>query len=554
LSAQTEVTARSNALRLSSSTKRAVSAAAVFCVTVAALMATDSMYGITYDEPIYTSKATQALEWLRLLIRAPGVAASGEAIDSYWHAKDEHPGFSKLVTAVSGATLGKLVPYNATWRTGTNLLCACCFAGLYLFVAALWGGAAAIYAVSALLLMPRVFAHCHLAALDAPIMSLSFLTVVAAWKASADDDAPTTTRTAWARAAFAGALWGLALGTKLNAFFLPFVVFPWALLFARKHLLKLAVCFGALGPVVFVATWPWLWHSPWARFVEYFQFHFRHDPVSVLYFGKVYALAPWHYALVMSAITLPPATGLLALVGVARVRWLRRDLAGVERTSAVALLLVAWALLVNLGPSCLPSSPKYSGVRLFLPIFPYVAILAAVGFRTVLDAGIQWAARRVDVPQLRPKLTAVLLFCALVGPLAAVAKFTPYHLSYYNLLIGGLPGAARRGMEPTYWGDTYRSASLWLAAHAPEGATVWIEPLGFESTVRYFELGPLRPDLRFSSGPAGFATADFAVTQNKPTEMSDLTKRLVATTEPVYADGVDGVPLIYVLRPRAGSP
>jgi hypothetical protein len=507
------------------------------------------MYGITYDEPIYISKSMQALEWLRLLTRAPGVATSGEAISAYWHAKDEHPGFYKLATAASGATLGKLVPYNATWRTGTNLLCAFCFAALYLFVADLWGRAAALYAVGALLLMPRVFADCHLAALDAPIMSLSFLTVAASWRALREAGAGSK-RLVWARAALAGALWGLALGTKLNAFFVPFIVLPWALLFARKHLLKLALCFGLLGPAVFVATWPWLWHSPWARFVEYFQFHFRHYPVSVLYFGKVYALAPWHYALVMSAITLPPTTGLLALFGGARLRRIRRDLAGAQRTRAAALLLVAWALFVNLAPSCLPSSPKYSGVRLFLPVFPYVAILAAAGFRAALDVAIQWAARRVAVPQLRPKLTAVMLFCALVGPLAAVARFTPYHLSYYNLLIGGLPGAARRGMEPTYWGDTYRSASLWLARHAPEGATVWIEPLGFESTVRYFELGPLRPDLRFSSGADGFSTADFAVTQNKPTEMSEMTKRLVATTTPVYADGVDGVPLICVFRLR----
>ncbi len=272
-----------------------------------------------------------------------------------------------------------------------------------------------------------------------------------------------------------------------------------------------------------------------------------------MYFGKVYALAPWHYALVMSAITLPPVTGLLALFGGVRLRRLRQDLAGAERTRAAALLLVAWAAFVNLAPSCLPSSPKYSGVRLFLPVFPYVAILAAVGFRAALDATIRWAARRVGVQQLQTKLTAVALFLALVGPLAAVAKFTPFHLSYYNLLIGGLPGAARLGMEPTYWGDTYRSASLWLARHAPEGATVWIEPLGFESTVRYFELGPLRPDLRFSSGPEGFGTADFAVTQNKPTEMSEITKRLVVTTKPAYVDGIDGVPLIYVFRVREAT-
>ena len=517
-------------------------AGAIFALSLALLIPTNSPYGTTYDEPIYQSKAVQALEWLRLAVTGPSLALTPAAIERYWHAKDQHPGFVKLLSGVAGVTLGRLAPPGEAMRTGTNLLAALCFAALYLFTAGLWGRAAGVYAVGALLLMPRVFAHAHLAALDAPVMAMTFLVLAASWRACVAHERP---RRAWAWALAAGALWGLALSTKLNAFFVPFVVFPWALVFARGSLGRLAVGFAALGPLVFLATWPWLWHDTWSRFGDYFHFHFRHWEIAVTYLGNTYAVAPWHYPLVMTAITTPPVTLALALVGLAAVR-----LRGPFTPQGAALALVAWALLVNFVPSCLPETPKYNGVRLFLPVFPLLAVLAAVGFRTALD----WLVGRIrgaaaDVG-LRRRVTALALFAALIGPLAATARFTPFHLSYYNALIGGLPGAARAGMEPTYWGETYRSAALWLAREAEPGATVWIEPAGFESTVRLFELGPLRPDLRFSAGPEGFGEADFAVTQNKPTEFSDITRRLVASARPVFTDGLDGVPLVYVFRLR----
>lgn len=515
-------------------------AGAIFALSLALLIPTNSLYGTTYDEPIYQSKAVQALEWLRLAVTSPSLAVTPAAIERYWHAKDQHPGFVKLLSALSGATLGRLAPPGEAMRTGTNLLAALCLAAVYLFTAGLWGRAAGLCAVGALLLMPRVFAHCHLAALDAPVMAMTFLVLAASWRACVAHERP---RRAWAWALVAGALWGLALSTKLNAFFVPFVVFPWALVFARQSVGRLAVAFAALGPLLFLATWPWLWHETGPRFWEYFHFHFRHWEIAVTYFGKSYDVAPWHYPLVMTAITTPPVTLALALVGLGALR-LRRPFTA----QGAALALMAWALLVNYVPSCLPDTPKYNGVRLFLPVFPLLAVLAAVGFRTCLD----WLLRRmggaVRDAGLRRRLTALALFLALIGPLAATARFTPFHLSYYNALIGGLPGAARAGMEPTYWGETYRSAALWLAREAEPGATVWIEPAGFESTVRLFELGPLRPDLRFSAGPEGIREADFAVTQNKPTEFSDITRRLVATRRPVFTDGMDGVPLVYVFR------
>lgn len=528
-------------------------AAIILVAVLALLMLSNSLYGTTYDEPIYAGKALAAVQWLGYLLQSPADAVSAQTIRRSWDAKDQHPGFYKLLAGVSAVTLGRLTPSGSALRVGTNLLVAAACAALVLLVADAFGRGAAVYAALALLLMPRVFGDAHMGALDAPIMSMSVLVLAAVWRVCVPRGEVASRRQTLFWTLLAGLLWGLALGTKLNAFFLPFIVFPWVLLADRRRFWPLALSFAVLGPLAFWGTWPWLWHDTLPRFMEYFHFHLKHWEIGVTYFGHVYTLAPWHYPLVMTLITLPPVTLALSLLGLGSLPAVPRGLrsSGIAHRRALLLSLIGWGLLINLIPSCLPSTPKYNGVRLFLPVFALLAVFAAAGFRQALEWALAaWHRRTSQALALPARAVALVVVIALLGPLMATGKFTPFHLSYYNALIGGLPGAVRAGMEPTYWGDVYRSAAYWLAHNAPRGARVWVEPIGYESTFRLFELGPLRPDLTFSAGPAGLAASDFAVTQNKTTEFTEDTRRLVAQRQPVFTDGVDGVPLVYVFRLR----
>jgi len=53
----------------------------------------------------------------------------------------------------------------------------------------------------------------------------------------------------------------------------------------------------------------------------------------------------------------------------------------------------------------------------------------------------------------------------------------PFGLSYYNLLVGGLPGAERLGLELTYWGDAVDGVLLdRLARVAGPGQTAALAP------------------------------------------------------------------------------
>lgn len=523
-------------------------------VALVVLVGTASHIGLTYDEPIYMSKSMLAYDWVVRLLWGVD-ATSKETVDGCWDATgDQQPGSIRLIFGLaSGTAQGWLpLPPLVAARMGTMLLAAALIGVLYWLVAGLWDRAAGLVAAGALLLMPRVWTHMHLAALDAPIMALSFITVALIFLA-ARRDRP------WLCVA-AGVMFGLALGTKLNSFFIPFIVLPWLLYIGKRRIAAWTA--GALvivGPLTFWATWPWLWYETWSRFSEYFAFHLHHYHVATTYFGTNWELAPWHYAPVMTAMTMPPVVLALAVLGI--WVWTRMVREGAPRLQAdetasgddtwrgAVLLLLAWGLVVNIVPSMLPWAPKYNGVRLFLPVFPYIAGLAGVGFWwlswVVIEYGKErWGAGIAAFPSRANSLLAVLAVFACV---VAVGNCHPFGMSYYSSLVGGPSGAHRLGMEPTYWGDTYLAGVGWLNENAEPDAVVWINVVGFASSVEvYRPLGMMRGDLQITAGDEQLEGADYVVVQHKPSEMSPLMQRLADEGKPLFVEALDGVALLWV--------
>ena len=124
---------------------------------------------------------------------------------------------------------------------------------------------------------------------------------------------------------------------------------------------------------------------------------------------------------------------------------------------AFVLLVFSW-----------PGTPVYDGVRLFLMVFPLWAVWVGIGARWLIErpAVAAWPLR------LRYGMLAV--FVALQG--TGLIVYHPCQLSYYNLLVGGLPGAERLGFEVTYWGDTVREPMLAEAARLSHGEPILFAP------------------------------------------------------------------------------
>ena len=206
--------------------------------------------------------------------------------------------------------------------TGARFAPAAAFA-LLVFLVGAWtawnqGRWAGTVAAAAVAIMPRLFGHAHLAALD---MLTTLLFVAAALSAAAASRGGRT----W-HFALAGVVWGLAMLVRLHGLLLapPVVLWMlWQFAFRRREcatrttdcqsVLRRAAAWLVCGGATLVALWPWLWRHPIERFGQYLASGSGRQAVHVFYWGRVWADrdVPWHYPWVMFFVTVP--VGLLVL-------------------------------------------------------------------------------------------------------------------------------------------------------------------------------------------------------------------------------------------------
>ncbi|MGE3822554.1 MAG: ArnT family glycosyltransferase [Isosphaeraceae bacterium] len=425
-----------------------------------AVIATLAAPGITIDEPLDVRPGrtyVQTFSRLGLGFFEPAT------VDAVFRDNAEHPPLGRWLLGIA-STLGQPIetfamggadPRNVYVVAG-RLAPACCFAALVALVihasARRYGTVAGLAAGFGLSVTPRVFAHAHLGALDTFITFFWVLALLATERALAGK------RPELAMIG-AGGAWGLALLTKIHAWLLiPIVFFLMvARLGVRRAIVPFAV-WSIVGLVVFVAGWPWLWYDSLPRFARFLGTGVERATIQVTYFGQVYPdrEVPWHYPWVYFLITVPVGLHLLGLVGLS-VGWKgrREDRFPLLLLGSVLFLLILFSTRV----------PVYDGDRLFLMAFPLWAILVGRGFA--------WIWERLaghSVPR-------ALLGIALLGQGYGVIALHPYQLSYYNLLVGGLAGAERLGLELTFWGDAVDDSLLTrLALESNPGETAALVP------------------------------------------------------------------------------
>ncbi len=326
------------------------------------------------------------------------------------------------------------------------------------FSASKWyGQAAGCAAAVAVVLMPRVFGHAHLASLETFIAltyAAAILVVAHFW----DSPSSPSRRTA----CLTGIIFGLALLTKVQAILIPPVVACWSLLYWRKKAIIPIAVWATVGMLVFWAGWPWLWLDPIDHVLEFLGRTTDRDVIYTWYFGQRYSDrdVPWHYPAVIFLTTVPIGLQLLGFSGLVcgkrRVWNQRRE------------QLLLGSILFPLLLFGVPGVAVYDGARLFIVVFPLWALFVGRGCAWVLEL-------------LTRKYSLRTSACLLVGFVALQAyglvTTHPCYLSYYNLLVGGLPGAQRLGMEVTYWGDSITRSFLQQSVQMlPPGETVVVTP------------------------------------------------------------------------------
>lgn len=494
--------------------------------------------GVTWDEPEYFQSVERIQEWTASAFKDPAGMLDAGRIQAAWDPPERryfnpHPPVYKEGMAITEAIAGDRLGAVAGYRLSSAILFAVLVGLLTWTVAGVAGLPAGIGAGLSAALMPRVFGHAHIAATDLPL-TLFWASCVLAF-------ASRLRKGGWGRLAIAGIGLGLAMGTKFTGWLLPVPLLVWAVL-ERRWLPWFATI--VIGLFVAWLLVPPAWHDPFGAVSGMFAESLARDetiPIHTLYAGRIYDYgAPWHQAIVMTLITVPAGILCLALIGcvdVARGRDILRPTDERAALARLSLLQVGFFLVLM----ALPRSPNHDGVRLFLPMFPFVAILAGLALGR-FDAALQ---ARFDS---RSALLGILLAGAVyLGPAWwQMRQASPYYLSYYNEMIGGLRGAEAAGMEVTYWYDAVTPEFIAeIEGTLPMGSTVLAFP-----TVKYFvelqQLGLLRDDLEFSSD----LSSDYLLMIARKATLPPPLLEVYETVQPILAVELDGVELagLYALN------
>ncbi|MGC8641456.1 MAG: glycosyltransferase family 39 protein [Isosphaeraceae bacterium] len=412
-------------------------------------------------------------------------------------------------------------------RLGPMLLFSLTAGFLWMFLAERWGYWAAVGGVAAWIFQPRLFGHAHYAAYDAVLTSLWVLSIVAFARAIEVSANPRRDIVGWlAIVGFALAL-GAALATKLTGWFLPVPYLLWTAWTRDRRATRVLLFSLPLACLVLLLLNPPWWTEPVAGLWRFWRSNLtrgRTQPIPVEFLGTIYQTPneslPWYNTLVWTGMVTPVGFLLLALAGMVRVIRCRR-------TEPLGLLILChWLLLIVL--RALPHTPGHDGVRMFLPAFGMLALLAGLGGRQLWD----WLGRGARVAVVAAVTEGVL----------SVLVMMPVPLSYFSPLVGGLPGAASLGMEPTYYWDALDGeARAWLRSHT--GPSQTIQFATFPTSWFYLRLiGELpRVCSRFDPGrPVWY------VVQNRPGAWLPVDRRLVELSTPAFEVRKLGVPLVWV--------
>ena len=457
--------------------------------------------GLTDDDDFYAPAGLRYASWLGDVVTHPTTALTSSSIDAAFTVNHEHPPFAKFVFGVSSFFFHDVVGVFGVLdgaRAGCALFAAVACAMLFWWLKKHVGVVEATAAVVLLLSLPRYTFHSEVATLDVPVASM-IVVVTALFSTTLKHDGSRRSTVVAAAGVGVGVVFGLACATKLNA---PFAALPCVLLVLAERwrgfvldvtphgpalrLPRIPTSLWAMalvGPVVFVAVWPWLWSDPIGRLGGYLAFHLKHYPIYLFFDGEIWnePFAPGRASVVMAVASMPVVVVVLGVIGAvsaasALVRIARgADAEGTtatmrDRVLALSLLQAAFSL----GVVALSNVPRYGGEKLFMPFFPFWCALAGRGVVVVASSVV--AVFKVNGRGGNSVVVVVVVVAgAAFGVKGNVDFFGGYALSYYGEFVDGLRGAVARGHERTYYDVADKDLARWLDDNA-RGRRVHVAP------------------------------------------------------------------------------
>ena len=229
-----------------------------------------------------------------------------------------------------------------------------------------------------------------------------------------------------------------------------------------RYVLTFMLPAACLAFAIMLVFWPWAQLSPFLNPIKALTVFsdYPHWQKEVLLFGERY---PWNkipklyvpgYLLVqLPELVLIALAGSLAL----GLSALRKSEHRLERSAPFIVLLIAAFVPPLL--AAIKGSTLYSGYRHFLFIVPILCVFAGLFLA------------RLWYCAARSRMTRIALLAGLalltIYYVVQFARLHPYQYAYFNVIVGGLPGANGR-FETDYWGISYREAVRMLRKRVRE--------------------------------------------------------------------------------------
>ncbi|OGG24485.1 hypothetical protein A3A79_04855 [Candidatus Gottesmanbacteria bacterium RIFCSPLOWO2_01_FULL_43_11b] len=507
-----------------------------------------SNYGVNWDEPTHFGRGHAILHFFltgnkdyKQLTEKENIRRSFYQSDAYTFNVFEkkfaqaapltvgnHPPLSGFFAAIFNkifyqklAILGDIESYHLY-----SIVISSAFIGiLFYFVHDVYGLFAAVVAAISLITHPLFLGESRFNIKDVPEASYFGITLVCFYYAM------TKKNLKWLLATVI--FFGLGLATKLNILFVLPIMLLWGVVAGIKKtkILSVLILVFFVGGIIFFASWPMLWASPVVRILKVLTYyktigtntHFDPQYLTIFRLNS--------YALQWILYSTPLVTLFFSFLGFVQV---------VRNRSSFLVLL--W-FLTPIARVTLPNTNIYGGVRQIMEYIPPMAILSGIG----AAAMVSWLKNK------RGKLKTVFQMIIILSFVPITMKMIQMHPNesvYFNPIIGGLKGAAQRGIPG--WGNslgsTYRQGVGWLNAHAEKGAKI-ATVFGLRSNIPLIDL---RPDIDFQNKYRSGIYRDgeyiIDVTHEGTQEHLYLRKYLDRFLVPVYELTVDSVPLLKIWK------
>ena len=508
-----------------------VSGLTVVCL-MRLLLTTSAALPMGWDEGSTIRRSEPLWPWLQ---RAGGIVDprgvfEADEIRRSWQFTTQiegHPAVAGLVIAVGNRLAACVERPLSRWRAGPIMLFAVAAGAAMYRMWQAFGPGIAVSGLLGLLTIPRLFAHVHFAGFDSPLTSFWIL----CWSTF---DWASRSRCGWV-------VWSLLLGAVCSCKFTgclapaPFLV--WSVLTRQPISCRRWLWGFLIAGLTFVNLNPPLWHDALNGCLRFLSMNVwergeRGFNIPTMLFGAIHDLdrpLPWYNA-VFWIIAVMPCGTLAALVWGSWLACRRRRL-----QSAGLLLLLHGAVLPLVRST--PWAPPHDAERLMLPSFAFLGLLSGLGLVPLLRLicqGIQDVCRGCGMSRIAsaPRWITAGLSVVWVGALAGhLVWYGPCWLSHHSLLVGGLSGAASRGLEPTYYWDALQPrVRRWLRSHTAEHECVYLSrfPPDNLALQRRWQVSSCR--IRLHSPES----CRWYVLQNRPGMFDAVERWMVAGCKPHY--------------------